>query len=56
MKKQQPTQRPFFAKFLEAQQVRHNSIRERGKDPIFTLKLIDDLEQTQKAPSDKDEI
>jgi hypothetical protein len=43
---------PFFVKLLESNK------QKEDKDnlyPIFTLKYKDDIEQTQKYPSDNDE-
>jgi hypothetical protein len=44
---------PFFAKLLEAQKT---SSEKGGQQFIFTLKILDDIEHTQKYPSDNDEI
>ena len=46
--KEQPKQ-PFFAQFLEKQSQEH-------QERTVITKPILDLEQTQKAPSDRDEV
>jgi hypothetical protein len=50
--KQDELKQPFFAKLLESQRIEDDK---QGIWPILTLKLRDDIEQTQKYPSDNDE-
>ena len=45
---------PFFARFLEGQEF--PQVKTSIKAGAITLKRDDQLEQTMKAPSDKDEI
>jgi hypothetical protein len=51
--KQDALKQPFFAKLLESQKTPEP--KEGFWPPIFTTKLKDDIEQTQKYPSDNDE-
>lgn len=50
--KMEELKQPFFVKLLEAQRVVAD---EAGIWPPLTVKGRDDLEQTQKYPSDNDE-
>jgi hypothetical protein len=45
---------PFFARYLEGGE--YPEVRTGVKAGAITNKLLDNLEQTQKAPSDSDEI
>jgi hypothetical protein len=56
MQQQQTLQRPFFAQFLEKQNKKEDGTQAGFPWPIITDKLRDHLEQTQKYPSDGDEI
>ncbi|HYF30965.1 MAG TPA: microviridin/marinostatin family tricyclic proteinase inhibitor [Chitinophagaceae bacterium] len=49
MNQNEPVKQPFFVQFLE------NQIPEAQENNVIT-KPIMDLEQTQKAPSDRDEV
>jgi hypothetical protein len=56
MKQNSELQQPFFAQFLEKQSKKEDGSQAGFPWPIFTDKLKDHLEQTQKYPSDGDEI
>jgi len=47
-------ERPFFARFLEGQEF--PQIKTNVKAGAITSKQLDQLEQTMKAPSDRDEV
>ena len=47
---------PFFARFLEGQDFPEVKTNIKAGGGTITLKSQDDLDQTQKAPSDRDEI
>lgn len=52
--KNEENELPFFARYLEGQEF--PEVRTGVKAGAITDKLRDQLEQTMKAPSDKDEI
>lgn len=56
MQQQESSQQPFFAQFLEKQSKREDGSQAGFPWPVITEKLRDSLEQTQKYPSDGDEI
>jgi hypothetical protein len=53
MQQNEQIKKPFFANFLESQKTQQD---QQGVYEYITKKIRDDFEQTQKYPSDGDEV